>query len=91
MNRHYPIALLRKTAGLSFLLGITCLLASPLLAQSDDDFAFKEDGEQSRPFRDNNRNNTSSSTDAPVRLARFSYMEGNVSFRVDEKQAWASA
>jgi hypothetical protein len=83
--------------------GITCLALSacPLtdaLAQEDDEiassiprrsaepteYAFTEDGKNARFARNAKKN-------GPVRLAYFSYVQGDVSLRTDENASWASA
>ena len=81
-------ALWDRGSRLMILAGLTCLFAVPAFAQSDDGFTVREDG-QARASNDDR--GAANNADTPVRLARFSFVEGNVSFRLAENQAWSSA
>ncbi len=66
-------------------------------AQSGDSYAVGDDGARpaqnnpAQPPTDNPINENDTQSQGPVRLARFSYLEGNVSWREDESANWSDA
>jgi hypothetical protein len=68
--------------------------AAPAQGLDDEDsqprrqFSVSEEGPRLRPSTETD---LSKETEAPVRLARFRYVEGSVSWREDDKAAWSNA
>ncbi len=74
-----------------------CLLTNPaanMPARAQNDSGGYQIGEQNGQNPDQNNPDASPTTDTnagPVRLARFSYVNGNVTWRPDDTQDWSAA
>lgn len=82
--------ILHRLLGFGTLVSLWSLLCVPAMAQNDpSDFSFGEEGVRQRPI--DNVKAKEITSDAPIRLARFTYIKGNVSWRTSDKEGWASA
>ena len=84
-----------KPGAAALALALTLGTGGTARAQSGDSYAVGDEGAaRTAPDANANRdeiNPESSKEQGPVRLARFSYIQGNVTWREDESAAWSDA